>query len=105
MKKSILILLFIFSFVGCIKSNSDVRTAEDELYSTAREVLKQAMNDPESYEKVSFEEDFSKSSENPEIKYFKLSYRGKNSFGGLVLSEVYVKAINDENLAFIGLEE
>jgi hypothetical protein len=102
MKKFFLTLLLVFTFIGCFKSNSDARTAEDELYSTAREVLKNAMNDPDSYEKVSFEPDYSKSSE---MKYYKLTYRGKNGFGGLVMGEVYVLATNDENLAFIGLEE
>lgn len=135
MKKIIIALVVLFAFFGCNK----FRTPEQNLLANAEEELKKHMNDPSSYEFVSFQvdtmdtqfarerlidlqKDISKYNNNAVINMiqndinqlkaqynfndkskvkYKLEYRGKNSFGALILSRVYVVATNDDNLDFI----
>lgn len=135
MKKIIIALVVLFAFFSCNK----FRTSEQNLLANVEEDLKKHMNDPNSYEFVSFEVDtmdiqFARERlndlqkdlkkyktksvtdmikidiKNLKTKYdfndkskvkYKLEYRGKNSFGALILNRIYVFATNDDNLDFI----
>lgn len=113
MKKVISIFILSILIFGCSKDSKSI------LISKAEEELKISMHDPSSYEFVSFEEDLQKESEeqmkNKELniepeyqsdsRYYKLTYRGKNKVGALILNEIYVIASNDENLSFYRLED
>lgn len=82
---------------------------EDRLINKAEDKLINSMNDPDSYEFVSFEEDciysdsIRKSDEefnkemntNSNYNYYLLTYRGKNKLGALILDEVLVKCSDD----------
>ena len=112
MKKMILILVMVF-ISSCNKS-----TPKDVLIEKAETELKKSMHDPSSYEFVSFEEDLQKLSDvkiqntklgiEPEyqsdVRYYKLTYRGKNMMGALILNETYVVCSNDKDLLFFRLE-
>lgn len=113
MKKVISIFILSILIFGCSKDPKSI------LISKAEEELKISMHDPSSYEFVSFEEDFQKKADEqienkklnfePEYqsdsKYYRLTYRGKNKLGALILNEIYVIASNDENLSFYRLED
>ena len=112
MKKIILILALIFTFLSCSK----FRTPEENLLAEAEAELKLNMNDPSSYEFVSFEiDDLKKIKDQEEIKklnmeefnmnndFYLLTYRGKNKMGALILDEIYVKT--DKDMFFLGLED
>ena len=115
MKKTVLMLVFSFIMIGC----SFTKEPKDILISRAEEELKKSMHDPYSYEFVSFEEDLQKEAEeklkNEELKiepeyqsnprYYKLTYRGKNKFGALILNEIHVVASDDKDLFFLRLED
>ncbi len=111
-------IVFVVIFFGSIIYNEFIhKTPKEKLISEAENELKKSMNDPGSYEFVSFEEDAIKEMEdqkqikeldmqeyNMNDRFFKLTYRGKNKIGALIIDEVYVKASNDD-LFFLGLED
>lgn len=113
MKKIVLIITMVF-ICSCNKS-----TPKDILIQKAETELKKTMHDPSSYEFVSFEEDFEKELDvqmtsdlskiqegyKRDFSYYKLTYRGKNMMGALILNETYVVCSNDKDLLFLRLED
>lgn len=113
MRKIITIIIFSIICFGCSKLNP-----KDALISKAESELKKTMHDPSSYEFVSFDEDLKKESDEKieyeklnikvdyrlNARYYKLTYRGKNMMGALILNDIYVVASDDKDLRFIGLE-
>jgi hypothetical protein len=108
----IVIVLTMFLFQKFGKKN-ELETSIDkkeQLIKDAEADVKATMKDPDSYEFVSFKQDFNKGMEGvegydaskPKFLIFKFTFRGKNSFNALVLQDVYVKSNNE--YSFIEIE-
>lgn len=121
MKKYIYYLFLIiaaFMLVDLVFPKFFRSTPKDELISKTEDKLTNSMNDPESYEFVSFEEDYvysdsiRKSDEkfnkeekvNLNYKYHLLTFRGKNEMGALILDEVLVKSSDNVVLELIDVK-
>jgi uncharacterized protein YxeA len=110
------VLLVNFIYINYVSDISNPNNLEN-LEEKSKEEIKKQMKDPSSFEFISFELDVMKTEleeikmkenlgdlhKKGEYKYYKLRFRGRNSFGALDISEVYIKT--NDNLYFLGLEE
>lgn len=111
-----IVLLVNFVYINFISNISNPDNLES-LEEKSIEEIKKQMKDPSSFEFISFELDLLKTDleeikmeenlgelhKKGELKYYKLRFRGKNSFGALDISEVYIRT--NDKLHFLELEE
>lgn len=96
MKKIKLIIFGIFFFIALLMTYdiySDYYTPEKKLEIKAIKEIKEQMNDPSSFELISFERNYDKlNNSSIDKEFFKIIFRGKNKIGALIIDEAYIEA-------------
>lgn len=123
MKKIKIILIVIFSLVvinylGVYLIHLFNKEPQEKLLSDAEEALISSMNDPDSYEFISFDKDYiysdslRKSDEkffkeekmDPNNDYYLLTFRGNNKMGAKIIDKVIVKSTDEYFLELIDID-
>lgn len=92
--KNVLSLLLLFLIIGCYQKIDNKSVLIEKIENS----IKETMNDPSSFEFISFESNLQKEQEykdgtgdnSSDARFYDFKFRGKNSYGALVIDQVTV---------------
>lgn len=114
----VIVSLVVINYLGVYLINSFDKEPKEKILSDSEEALISGMNDPESYEFVSFDKDYIYSDSlrksdkefykeektNPNYEYYLLTYRGNNKMGAKIIDKVIVKSSDEYFLELIDVD-